>query len=349
MLNNGERMLNNVHLDIVNGCNTNCMMCGIYGKDHKCTFVSPEQVKRAEKWFSSAENVRVGCDGETTIHPHLISILEICRSAKKVHILSNGKLISKNSVNESILRFADLLRISFDGGTPETFRAIRGFDGYDMITRSLASLKQAKPELITGFAVTLMLKNLPEFKLLFETAKNIGAEIMDYGHLVVAEWREELFSNSLYFHKELCDNVISECAEIASGQSISFHPRYFDIRRKDEYINPFHSSGLDLRDVNFSFATKAECDIHKTDLWIKNNGSVMICARRAIGNIYDGSADYESIEEKRQKAIDEIESGKEAFCKDCTNCYIRGPRDISSHFTQNIYSRHFDEIAEASG
>jgi MoaA/NifB/PqqE/SkfB family radical SAM enzyme len=327
-------MLKNLHIDIVDGCNTKCIMCDIYS-DFKSKFIDIANLAKVAEAMDMVESVRIGCDSETLMHPRLEEVFELFRRAKIIQVLSNGRLLGRTNVINAIVKFVDVLRISFDGAKKDTFEKIRGGIPYDMVINGLKSIKQAKPQIVLGFATTLMAENVEELPMIMDIAHELGVEIVDYGYLVVG--KNDLVEQSLFFRQSAADSAINRCAQIAAEYDLSFHPRYFGNDKKSEYVGRQKIGDIDVRDVNSSFASYYDCDIYKTDLWVKASGNVMVCARKSIGNIYDDNTGWSDILKHRNELLAKIENDKTSFCNGCNNCYIRGPKDIESHFASMVF------------
>lgn len=163
-------------LYITDGCNSRCTMCDIWHNPRRNMSLDlvDELVEQAQKlktrWVLLS-------GGEAMQHPAWDKIAQRFRSAGiRTMLLTNGLLIKKQ-----IDRFAgtvDDLIVSLDGGTAETYEAIRGVDAFELV---LDGIRLAKAE---GLAVTtrttIQRQNYREMPQMIRSALNAGADSVSF-------------------------------------------------------------------------------------------------------------------------------------------------------------------------
>ncbi len=88
-----KQIFNKAYLEITNVCNLNCSFCK--GTDREKCFISPDNFRiAAQKLRPVTEYLYLHVLGEPTLHPHLNTLLDICRELEfKVIITTNGTLL----------------------------------------------------------------------------------------------------------------------------------------------------------------------------------------------------------------------------------------------------------------
>src|SRR5258706_13887795 len=120
------RVLPLVVLYITDGCNSRCITCDIWKLPRRnMDMALVEQLAAEFPRLGVREVVLSG--GEAMQHPEWPRIAQMFREAgAKVTLLTNGLALKKQA--EQVIQTIDVLTVSLDGATPETYRAIRGVD-----------------------------------------------------------------------------------------------------------------------------------------------------------------------------------------------------------------------------
>lgn len=138
---------------VTDRCNSKCVICNVWKKMPK-TDLDPEVVRKllSSKVFRrSSRFILTG--GEFILHPKHQEILSVLNESGKPYILlSNGLLPDKliNVVREFGVKHVSL---SLDG-TSETYRKIRGVDGYSSVERAVEGLKNTDAHVNIGYTVS---------------------------------------------------------------------------------------------------------------------------------------------------------------------------------------------------
>lgn len=134
-------------------CNSRCQICNIWRKSPK-TDLDPEMIKKIlEDKVITRYSSFILTGGEFILHPKYREILSLFNQYKNFYILlSNGLLPDRliNTVREFRVKN---LSISLDG-CPETYRKIRGVDGYSCVERVVKELKDDDLRLSIGYTVS---------------------------------------------------------------------------------------------------------------------------------------------------------------------------------------------------
>lgn len=134
--------LRELNLEFNNTCNLRCKFCAL-------DFDKPRQYMRAEilaqvlselrtdKRLANIQQINLYNGGETLLHPQRLAMFAAIGKAKnearqagkhfpKVLLLTNGMLLRENLARQILETGAlDVIQFSLDGGTPESFEALR--------------------------------------------------------------------------------------------------------------------------------------------------------------------------------------------------------------------------------
>jgi MoaA/NifB/PqqE/SkfB family radical SAM enzyme len=161
-----------LYLEITNRCNLRCRTCPqFFGMAERFHDMSWERFIAITDQFPRLRRVVLHGIGEPLLHPDLGRMVRHLKS-RGAYVLfnSNGLLLRGRKAAGLAASGLDELRISIDGGTPETYRAVRGVDGFDRILGNLRRFEQVKRALdattprvslwVTGMKTTV--RDLPE-------------------------------------------------------------------------------------------------------------------------------------------------------------------------------------------
>jgi len=109
--------------------------------------------------------------GEPLLHPQWAEIAGVLRSCgMRIGMATNGLLISRHA--EALARCIDELYVSLDGATPESYQAIRGVAGLNLVERGIRQVAGKLPVVIR---TTVQRGNFEEIPALLRLARSWGA------------------------------------------------------------------------------------------------------------------------------------------------------------------------------
>jgi len=173
------RTLPIVILYLTDGCNSRCVTCDIWR--------NPRRNMRMELVESIASDFRslsvkwvVLSGGEAMQHPQWGEIgRRLRREGTRVMLLTNGLLLRRQI--DEVLSSVDEVIVSLDGGTPATYDAIRGVDGFDLIMEGIRAVRAGGVRVSTR--TTLQRANYREMPQIIEAAK--AADVNSISFLTV--------------------------------------------------------------------------------------------------------------------------------------------------------------------
>jgi MoaA/NifB/PqqE/SkfB family radical SAM enzyme len=170
------RALPLVVLYITDGCNSRCATCDIWQLPRRnMDMALVADLARAFPALGVRQVVLSG--GEAMQHPRWPEIAQRFRAAgAKVMLLTNGLMLKKQSA--AVIDSVDALTVSLDGGTAETYLAIRGVDALGVILEGMAQIARTGVPISTR--TTVQRRNFREMPLIVDVAKGAGVRNVSF-------------------------------------------------------------------------------------------------------------------------------------------------------------------------
>ena len=180
-----------VYIEPTNRCNLNCVTCirncwdEPLGEMSRATFARIVEHLRA---FSPPPDVFVGGLGEPLAHPDIVGMVSAIKAlGSSVELITNGTLLSKSLSTQLIAAGLDMLWVSLDGATPESYKDVRLGAALPEVLANLAEFRQArwtrhyppsfdlllKPQL--GIVFVAMKRNIADLPAVFSLASRLGS------------------------------------------------------------------------------------------------------------------------------------------------------------------------------
>lgn len=158
-------------LYLTDGCNSRCQTCDIWRLPRRNMPIALAERLAAEGRGLGLRHVLFS-GGEAMQHPDWPRIAAAFRAAgAKVGLLTNGLLLRKQAAE--VRQYVDLLTVSLDGGTPASYQAIRGVDGFDLVLDGIRAVADHVP---TTTRTTVQRGNYAEIPLIVDAALGAGAQ-----------------------------------------------------------------------------------------------------------------------------------------------------------------------------
>jgi MoaA/NifB/PqqE/SkfB family radical SAM enzyme len=161
-----------------------------------------EKILEGLKALDPIPNVYFGGIGEPLFHPKTIDwIAEVKALGVKVELITNGTILVERKARELIDSGLDVLWVSIDGASPETYADVRlGAELPNIITnlRRLTKMRKAghypKPEI--GIAFVAMKRNINDLPKVIKLGRSLRAQYFSVSN--VQPVTEEMQSDRLY-------------------------------------------------------------------------------------------------------------------------------------------------------
>jgi MoaA/NifB/PqqE/SkfB family radical SAM enzyme len=166
--------LHTVIMHIIQNCNSPCKLCDCW-KTKKNTQLSLADLQPVIEWladYANNQNVMVS-GGEPLLHNDLQNIIGAIRSKKmRVLLNTNGLLLQKHPWISS--ETVDEVIISMDGFDADSYKKVRGVDGYERVWQNIKMLKTISPYLPISLRVILNKGNIDQFFEIVRKARQQG-------------------------------------------------------------------------------------------------------------------------------------------------------------------------------
>jgi radical SAM protein with 4Fe4S-binding SPASM domain len=203
-------------LDLSSSCDIDCKQCFRHVLTPEPAKFSRSQVEVLERdVFPYLKWVSLSCTGEPL---YLKTFPQALHAAKKagvpfIRIQTNGTHLDEERSKILVEGGLDHVGISLDAATRETFEDIRRGAKWDQILNNLETFRRVRhdagrglPQL--GLNFTLMKQNKQEAVPFVRLAKELGANVLAYGHLLIESWEMRdwtLMDNPAEFNQLLAE------------------------------------------------------------------------------------------------------------------------------------------------
>ena len=177
-----------VYIEATNRCNLDCITCvrnvwdGTMGNMRPQTF---ERIFESLRTMSPLPTVFFGGYGEPLVQPKLIEWIKRLKSlGARVELITNGILLNEERALQLIRTGLDLLWVSIDGSTPESYADVRLGASLPQVIENLKTLRRirykatdidnTKPTL--GIAFVAMKKNIADLPDVLQLGISLGAK-----------------------------------------------------------------------------------------------------------------------------------------------------------------------------
>ena len=158
--------LSKLYIEPTNQCNLDCRTCMRNVWEEPLGMMSDavfDRIIAGLKGFSPVPTVFFGGFGEPLFHPHIVDMVRRAKElGARVELITNGTLLTRELSKELVKTAIDVIWVSLDGATPESYADIRLGAELPKVVDNLGFLNEAiRAE---GSIVRSMIGSLPVFK-----------------------------------------------------------------------------------------------------------------------------------------------------------------------------------------
>lgn len=320
-----------LRLDIINKCNFRCVMCHYTDAGIRKRELSQIDLNAFESSFAKimpyVGEIVLSCGDEPLMSGDFIEILKFISNLRQnidISFCTNGSLLN-SKIRDAIIEYGvTYLMFSIDGIKRSTFEKIRKGSSFDKVISNFKAMSALKERYKSPFPnITLnyvmMRSNIKESVLLLEIAKDLGASLIDYRHVVISQfWNDEY--ELLENHKSLYNVIRKKIIKKAKTLSIDVllpdeyscnEKLHFCVQNKFRLLNDYYSispsefSGKEITPKKFSKNFKSRenardklnalyqnyyCERPFTEIMIKQQSEISPCPwyKQSLGNIKNG-------------------------------------------------------------
>lgn len=201
--------LTKIYIEPTVACNLDCITCFRHGWDQPMGRMSEEtfeHIFRGLQQLDPIPDVYFGGIGEPLFHPKTIEwVARVKALGVKVELITNGTILNEKNARKLVDARLDLLWVSLDGASPESYADVRMGAELPMVLENLKRLFKMrkgghfpKPEI--GVAFVAMRRNIQDLPKIIKMGHTFGARYYSVSNVqpTVAELQKEgLYSRSM--------------------------------------------------------------------------------------------------------------------------------------------------------
>lgn len=287
-------------LELTYRCNLACPYCYVGNERNKKELTTDEWKKVIDQIPFYGIVTLVG--GEPLIRKDFVEILEyVSRKVwGKVHVVSNGILITDEIIKAFIKYHLLLLSVSLDG-FGENHDKNRGKDGiFDKIISNLENFKSQKPRQMVDIKTIVLPNNLDDLPKLYKLCDEMKFDFLSISFLRNNNWKQnsvlqecfipEFTQNypiEKYFDMEHFKEVYKEILAMSEKSKVKlrFSPKFEYQKNPLEGIEKFFNLPAETP-LNEIYRP---CQYPYTNMMINPEGFVYPCLSQKIGNVREKS------------------------------------------------------------
>ncbi len=303
-----------INIDTSNTCNLRCVMCYMSLEEtHQLkSQIMPLDLFEsiAQQTFRNTQFLELSCGFEPFMNKKFLDYARIARKLCRGHIsiCTNGLLMKDQTIHEILSeQLLDEIIISMDGMTESTYNAIRMNGNFSNLLSVLDSLKKQREgrlkKPIVRINYTMMRNNIEELVNVYDFMKKYDIDVLQLRHAKLTIPFAHLYGDSLFFHQELYDSVITTVKK-----------QFAHDKSKTLIYPPLFSESNNKTSV----ANKKNCAYAFFNFIISSNGDVNMCSIGNIGNFHQRSF-QEMLASQAVKQIHHqlLKGDYQELCKDC--------------------------------
>jgi MoaA/NifB/PqqE/SkfB family radical SAM enzyme len=273
--------LGKVYIEPTNACNLDCRTCIRNVWDEplgRMTGSTFERVVQGLHEFSPVPAVFFGGYGEPLAHPNIVEMIAQVKSlGVRAELITNGTLLTEYLSRQLIKAGVDVLWVSLDGATPETYADVRLGAALPEVIDNIAHFRDARPfanlpRPEIGIAFVAMKRNIADLPAVLRLGGRLGASRFMVSH--VLPHTLEMCDEILY-SRSLSDILYlpSPCAPLISLPKIGWD----ETTREPLYRVMRSSNNLTLAGANLTHADNRCPFIESSVTAIGWDGSLSPC------------------------------------------------------------------------
>jgi len=169
------------YIDLVDRCNSKCQTCHIWKNNSLEKELNLIDYKRLIPDLKklNVRTISIG-GGEPTLKENLPDITSLFNMHNfKVHINSNG-ITTKETLRNLVKSGVSLFYFSCDGHDQESYKKIRGIDGFKKLEENINFLKSLKKDIFIGINCVISTLNMNDIQKFYDLAYNWKVSLLQF-------------------------------------------------------------------------------------------------------------------------------------------------------------------------
>lgn len=294
--------LKKLYIEPSSSCNLNCAMCfrnsWIDEKQELMTAETRERIIRSIPYCKNLRTVMFAGMGEPLMYPEIFDMIaDVSALGISTHLLTNGTLLDRKRTDELLKCGLDMLWVSVDGFSKESYERIQLGSQYDLVLKNLSYFTAHKGNCKLGITFVIMKENEEELSKINSFADMLGADEINLSYAIPSVPIKE--ENTLY------------SSDVPIGKMIRFTKQ--KVRRKPN-LCPFVDEGVTF--------VKANGDVCPCMQLLHSSYTYLFDEKRMVHSCSFGNINEESLSDIwNEKSYSKFrEKVKNFEFPDCTLC-----------------------------
>lgn len=323
-----------VQLEHTNFCNFRCSFCNRQKLFAENSHLDVNAVQKIVREIAPKRLSLFGF-GEPFMNPALPQMIDMAKGhACMVDITTNGTFLSPERCEQIVESGLDILRISLDGATRETFHRIRGADRFTDIVQGIRTLVQTRRNLNAGrpfirLVVVIVKENYHEITQMLELADRLGVDAINFHPLEligIEERRDTLLGDTLYenIEKELLKARERERRLRISSNLQALSHNFQMYWKRTQWQKDSNDRRICILPWYFAYIS-IEGEVYPCCSFLRHD------RKKSMGNILESSM-YDIWNNEEYQALRSMLRNGTALSAICQQCIVRKTRhDVASN------------------
>lgn len=310
---------------ITDRCNSKCITCD-YWRYGQTNMALPVAQKIAAELPSLGAQLILISGGEPLLHPRWSEVVSLLREGvPSIVLLTSGILLPKNI--ERVKSLCAHTIVSLDGATPETYKHIRGVDGFALVERGVRALVEQGASV--SLRCTVQRDNFRELPAIIRLAKTWDVQSVSF--LAVDVSTHAAFARQVDFNRQMA---------LMHDDLLQFDRVLDEIEKEfvSEFENGFIAeSPAKLRRLCQYFAAligedslpPVRCNAPRWSAVIETDGSLKPCYFLPAWGKLDGQSLRDALNDPDAQSLRRAQrNGEREECKRCVCYAYRGASEL---------------------
>jgi MoaA/NifB/PqqE/SkfB family radical SAM enzyme len=227
--------LNKIYVEPTDKCNLTCRTCIRNGWDKELGHMREETFDRilaGLNQFASKPTIFFGGLGEPLFHKHTVEWVRRAKAAgARVELITNGTMLTEKRSRQIIEVGLDVIWVSIDGATPESYADVRLGAHLPKVLENLARFRKMRPgghhpRPDIGIAFVAMARNVDDLPEVLRIGRSIGAKYFSVSN--VLPYTADMQSEMLY------TRMLTNVAHMSSPTQARLNLPRMDINQKTQ-------------------------------------------------------------------------------------------------------------------
>jgi len=178
---NRKKYIKIVHFLLTNKCNSRCVNCSYWKNKDQHALNKKDVLDIIKNLNKNGLDTVIFSGGEPLLENKIFLICQEIRKnfpLIKLRLITNGLLL--NAYADKISRYFDVVVVSLDTNNRETYKKIRGVDGFNLIIKGIKRLRYLNKKLEIRARCVIQKENYRSIKSLIDYVNRLGVDKISF-------------------------------------------------------------------------------------------------------------------------------------------------------------------------